>query len=38
MALADIVRSFGSRSDVTPEAFGFRLVMSAEGATYEWDQ
>jgi hypothetical protein len=36
-ALADIVRSFGERSDVTPAAFGFRLVMSPEGATYEWD-
>jgi hypothetical protein len=34
--LADIVRSFGERLDVTPAAFGFRLVMSPEGATYEW--
>jgi hypothetical protein len=36
LALADIVRSFGERSDVTPSAFGYRLVMSPEGATYEW--
>jgi hypothetical protein len=34
--LADIVRSFGERLDITPAAFGFRLVMSPEGATYEW--
>jgi hypothetical protein len=38
LALADIVRSFGERGDVTPAAFGFRLVMSPEGAAYEWDQ
>jgi hypothetical protein len=38
LALADIVRSFGERGDVTPAAFGFRLVMSPEGATYEWDR
>jgi len=38
MPLADIVRRFGERSDVTPAAFGFRLVMSPEGATYEWDR
>jgi hypothetical protein len=37
LALGDIVRSFGERSDVTPAAFGYRLVMSPEGATYEWD-
>ncbi len=36
LALADMVRSFGERADVTPAAFGFRLVMSPEGATYEW--
>jgi len=36
MALGDIVRMFGERSDVTPAAFGFRLVMTPEGATYEW--
>ena len=36
LALADIVRGFGERSDVTPAAFGYRLVMSQEGATYEW--
>jgi hypothetical protein len=38
LALADIVRSFGERSDVTPSAFGYRLVMTPAGATYEWDQ
>jgi hypothetical protein len=36
MPLADIVRLFGERSDVTPTAFGFRLVMTSDGATYEW--
>jgi len=36
LPLADIVRSFGERLDVTAEAFGFRLVMSPEGAAYEW--
>jgi hypothetical protein len=36
LPLADIVRNFGERLDVTPRAFGFRLVMSPEGATYEW--
>ena len=36
LPLADIVRSFGDRLDVTPAAFGFRLVMSPEGASYEW--
>jgi len=36
LSLADIVRSFGERLDVTPAAFGFRLVMSPGGATYEW--
>jgi hypothetical protein len=38
IALADIVRSFGEHADVTPAAFGFRLVMSPDGATYEWAQ
>jgi hypothetical protein len=38
LALADLVRSFGERSDVTPSAFGFKLAMTPEGATYEWDQ
>lgn len=36
MPLADIVRMFGERSDVTPATFGFRLVMTPDGATYEW--
>lgn len=36
MPLADIVRMFGDRSDVTPAAFGFKLVMTPDGATYEW--
>jgi hypothetical protein len=38
LPLADLVRSFGKRTDVTPAAFGFRLVMSPEGATYRWDE
>jgi hypothetical protein len=37
LALADIVRSFGARADVTPAAFGFRLVMSPGGPKYEWN-
>lgn len=36
MPLADIVRMFGERSDVTPAAFGFRLVTTPDGAAYEW--
>ena len=38
LALAELVRGFGERSDVTPAAFGYRLVMSPEGARYEWTQ
>ena len=26
------------RLELDPAAFGFRLVMSPEGATYEWDR
>ena len=37
VALADLVRSFGERTDVTPAAFGFRLLMEPGGATYVWD-
>ena len=36
LSLAHMVRMFGARTDVTPAAFGFRLVMRTEGATYEW--
>jgi len=35
MPLAEIVRMFGEHQDVTPAAFGFRLVTSPDGATYE---
>jgi hypothetical protein len=35
-ALADVVRSFGRRTDVTPSAFGFELTELPEGPAYEW--
>ncbi|HXH97044.1 MAG TPA: hypothetical protein VNH40_07520 [Gaiellaceae bacterium] len=34
--LRDLIRSFGRRDDITPGAFGFRLVDAAEGPRYEW--
>ena len=35
LGLAELVRAFGERTDVSPSEFGFRLVMSPQGATYE---
>jgi hypothetical protein len=34
--LADVVRRFGLRTDVTPSAFGFELTELPEGPAYEW--
>ena len=35
-ALQEIVRTFGTRTDVTPEAFGYVLTESREGLRYDW--
>jgi hypothetical protein len=35
-ALADTVRTFGQRTDITPSAFGFTLTTSQDGMAYEW--
>jgi len=32
--LRDAVRTFGRRDDIEPEAFGFAIVQTAEGAEY----
>ena len=32
--LRDAVRTFGRRDDIEPEAFGFTIVQTAEGAEY----
>ena len=34
VTLRDAVRTFGRRNDVEPEAFGFTVVQTAEGAEY----
>lgn len=34
VTLRDAVRTFGRRADVEPEAFGFTVVQTAEGAEY----
>ena len=34
-ALADTVRTFGQRTDITPSAFGFSLTTSEDGTAYE---
>jgi hypothetical protein len=33
--VAILARTFGQRSDVTPTAFGFRVVEQADGPAYE---
>jgi hypothetical protein len=35
-ALANTVRAFGQRTDITPSAFGFSLTTSQDGIAYEW--
>ena len=35
-ALAETVRSFGRRTDITPSAFGFTVASLREGPAYEW--
>ena len=34
VTLRDAVRTFGRREDIEPEAFGFAIVQTAEGAEY----
>ena len=34
--LAEVVREFGRRTDVTPEAFGYVLTETADGPRYDW--
>lgn len=34
--VAVLLRHFGRRTDITPEAFGFALVAVAEGPAYAW--
>jgi hypothetical protein len=34
--LAGTVRTFGERTDITPQAFGFTVSASREGPAYEW--
>ena len=34
--LRELIRSFGRRDDVTPDAFGFTVVDGADGPRYEW--
>ena len=36
VSLAELVREFGLRSDVTPSAFGFELVTLEDGPAYVW--
>jgi hypothetical protein len=35
-ALADSVRTFGRRTDITASAFGYTLTTSPAGMAYEW--
>ena len=34
--LAETVRTFGNRTDITPSAFGFTVASLREGLAYEW--
>ena len=34
--LAETVRTFGQRTDITPTAFGYTLTTLPEGPAYEW--
>jgi len=34
--LAEIARTFGRRSDVTPRAFGYAVEVQADGPMYRW--
>ena len=34
--VAETVRSFGRRTDITPSAFGFTLTTTQAGPAYEW--
>lgn len=35
--VADVVRTFGARTDITPEAFGFALRETSDGPEYRSD-
>jgi hypothetical protein len=35
--VADVVRAFGTRTDITPKAFGFALHETSDGPQYAWD-
>jgi hypothetical protein len=35
-SLREIVREFGRRTDVTPEAFGYVVTDTSDGPRYDW--